>query len=367
MSEWRSGQFDRKRLSPVFHPFTPAHAVNTLQEIDLEGLWTSGKRLLLIDVDNTLVQWKQENFEAPVLDWIAKAKQMGFNICLVSNTNHLERLARLREMLGVETVRGRFKPSRAMFRLAMIKFKNKPEETIMIGDQLMTDILGANRAGIEAYWVRKMEGREFGPTSINRKIEKFFTGFIYKALAAPLDEPVEASDSQKPIEDRPIFHQIFKFVLVGGTSFAIDLGITMLLMSVVPWAGGSLSDAGGAWLRTTFQGLFSFATTNREAFFPIAATVAASFAIVNSFIWNRLWTFGITGKHERMRQFQRFVIVSVIGLALNVLLSTTFNQILPFEHTVNEALAKVFAAGLVAIWNFSGQRMYAFKSKHPTP
>ncbi|MEZ0324367.1 MAG: YqeG family HAD IIIA-type phosphatase, partial [Fimbriimonas sp.] len=158
----------------VFHPFTPAHAVNTLQEIDLDVLWASGKRLLLVDVDNTLVQWKQENFAAPVLEWIAKAKQMGFNICLVSNTNRLDRLARLKELLGVETVRGRFKPSRAMFRLAMIKFKNKPEETIMIGDQLMTDILGANRAGIEAYWVRKMEGREFGPTAINRKIERFF-------------------------------------------------------------------------------------------------------------------------------------------------------------------------------------------------
>jgi HAD superfamily phosphatase (TIGR01668 family) len=362
---WRTGQFDRKKIHGVFHPFTPAHAINTLQEIDLDQLWAQGKRLILVDVDNTLVQWKQESFSDPVLAWIAKAKEMGFGICLVSNTNKLQRLARLRELLGVETVRGRFKPSRAMFRLAMIKFKCKPEETIMIGDQLMTDILGANRAGIEAIWVRKMEGVEFGPTRINRTIERFFQSFIYRALVAPMDEESSAEERDLPIEETALFHQIVKFVLVGGTSFAIDYMIRMTLMFAVPWDGSHLSDVVGAWLRSDVSWLFGTADSDRDAFFPIAATIAASFAIGNTFIWNRLWTFGITGKHERMRQFQRFVQVSVIGLAMNVLLSTFFNHTLPFDEKWNARLATVFAAGIVAIWNFAGQRMYAFKSKQP--
>ena len=361
MSIWRTGKFDRGRIPVIWHPFTPAHAINNLYEIDLHQLWEQGKRLLLIDVDNTLVQWKQENFSEPVLTWIARAKELGFDICLISNTNRVDRLTRMRELLGVETVRGRFKPSRAMFRLAMIKFKRKPHEAIMIGDQLMTDILGANRAGIEAIWVRKMEGVEFGPTSINRKMERFFQGFIYKALIAPIDEEEDPAsiELQKPVEDRAIVHQIIKFVLVGGTSFAIDLLITLTLMQWVPWGGESLSVVAGHWLRETMPGLFSFAARDQQAFFPIAATCAAAVAIYNSFVWNRLWTFGITGKHERFRQFRRFVLISVIGLAMNVGLSTLF--FVAFHSTF---IAKVLAAGLVAVWNFLGQRLYAFRSKH---
>src|SRR5438132_1684957 len=147
--------------------------MESLHAIDLPELWKTGKRLLLLDVDNTLVKWREESFSQPVLDWITHAKELGFDICLISNTNHLDRLERLKTALGVESVRGRFKPSRAMFRLAMIKYKRKPEETVMVGDQLMTDILGANRAGIEAIWVRKMEGQEFSGTKINRRMERF--------------------------------------------------------------------------------------------------------------------------------------------------------------------------------------------------
>jgi HAD superfamily phosphatase (TIGR01668 family) len=366
MSVWRTGKFERERIPGIWHPFTPAHAIDNLHELDLQQLWDQGKRLLLIDVDNTIVQWKQENFSEPVLAWIANAKELGFDICLISNTNRVDRLDRLRHLLGVETVRGRFKPSRAMFRLAMIKFKRKPHEAIMIGDQLMTDILGANRAGIEAVWVKKMEGVEFGPTSINRKMERFFQSYIYKALVAPVDEE-EAPASielQKPVEDRAIVHQIIKFVLVGGTSFVIDYMIRMTLLFAIPWGNRALSEVVGASLRTSVPFLFGGFDSDRAAFFPIAATIAASVAIVNSFIWNRLWTFGITGRHERMRQFRRFLAVSLIGLGLNVLLSSYFNHILAFDEKWNARVATVIAALIVAIWNFAGQRMYAFRSKH---
>ena len=365
MSLWRTGRFDRDRIHSVWHPFTPAHAMESLHAIDLKQLWSRGKRLILLDVDNTIVKWREEAFSQPVLDWIAEAKSLGFDICLVSNTNHLDRLERLRTTLGVETVRGRFKPSRAMFRLAMIKFKRKPEEAIMVGDQLMTDILGANRAGIEAIWVRKMEGQEFSGTKINRQMERFFQSFIYRALVAPIDEVPDSpqAEREKPLAERTMMHQIVKFVIVGGSSFVIDYSIRMTLLFAVPWHGSSLANVAGASLRESMPLIFGFADTNRNAFFPIAATVAASFAIVNSFIWNRLWTFGITTKHDRSVQFWKFVFISVIGLMLNVMLSTCFNHVLPFDDKWNARIATFLAAGIVAVWNFAGQRFYAFRSK----
>lgn len=332
--------------------------------MNLENLWKKGKRLLLVDVDNTLVQWRQENFSPEVLAWIAKAKQMGFEICIISNTNRVERLERLRQLLGVETVRGRFKPSRAMFRLALIKFKRKAEEAVMIGDQIFTDVLGANRAGIDAVWVRKMEGQEFGPTSISRMGERLLQGALYKALITPIDEKV-ATPKELPLKEKPIFRQFVKFCIVGGLSFLIDYCIRMTLLFAIPYEGGLLSDVVGRYLIHSMPAIFGFAKTPYDAAYPVAATISSSVAILNSFFWNRLWTFSIRGKHERVAQLQRFVVVSVIAQVMNVLISSFFNHHLPFDDKWNGRLALVIASVIIAIWNFTGQRLYAFRSKKP--
>jgi putative flippase GtrA len=152
-------------------------------------------------------------------------------------------------------------------------------------------------------------------------------------------------------------------VIVGGTSFVIDFAISRLLMFVVMVNGGLLSEVGGAWLTRHFPLVFGFAKTNQDAFFPIAATISASVAILNSFVWNRFWTFEIRGTTERFRQLRRFVLVSVVGLMFNVLIRSFFNHVLPFGLSTNVNIATVIAAGIVAVWNFAGQRYYAFRVK----
>lgn len=171
MKHWQHGRFDRTKIPGFFRTFAPVHTIEVLHDLDLAELWRIGKRLLLLDVDNTLVAWKTESFSDPVLAWVAEAKAMGFDLCIISNTRRVIRLARLAQMLQVETVKGKFKPSSEMYHLALAKFNRKPEEALMVGDQLMTDILGANRAGIESVWVRKMNGPEFVGTKVNRFIE----------------------------------------------------------------------------------------------------------------------------------------------------------------------------------------------------
>jgi putative flippase GtrA len=246
-----------------------------------------------------------------------------------------------------------------MYRLAMIKFHRKPEEAIMIGDQLLTDILGANRSGIEAIWVQKLEGPEFiGTRLVNRTMERFFKGFIYEALSAPANEATSPSDGTP---SRSTIHQFIRFVLVGVTSFVIDFSIRWIMLFHVGYHGGLLSSAAGSSLRESAPLLFGFAKTDVEAFVPFAAALGTSVAIVNSFIWNRIWTFEIRGKVERARQFRRFFAISAIGGLLNVLLSTGFVRVLPFDAQWNVRIGTVCAAALVAIWNFAGSKMYAFK------
>jgi HAD superfamily phosphatase (TIGR01668 family) len=360
---WKSGDFDRKRISGVFHPFTPAHAADSLEQVDLQRLWDGGKRLILLDVDNTLVEWKGENFAPTILEWLERAKTMGFQLCILSNTRRVERLGRITQLLGVETVRGRFKPSRAMYRLALLKFHRKPAEAIMIGDQMMTDILGANRAGIDAIWVRKMAQKEFGPTRINRFMEGLLTGPIYKSLVTPIDEHEDTPvvESAKPLAEKTVFHQFVKFAIVGATSFVVDFAITYFLMKVLHVGGVLLSDRVGETLRTAAPSLFSFAKDNLGAAAPVLGFAASLFAMLNSFVWNRLWTFEVRGKEERLKQMRRFYAVSLVGLVINNVVFTILFNIIPGHRTLSMFVGRAMGAMVAAVWNFLGSRHYAFK------
>lgn len=360
MRTWQSGRFEKDRVSGLLRPFTPAHAADSLQAVDLRELWDRGKRLLLLDVDNTLVQWHTDTCTADVLDWTRSARELGFDICIISNTNQLDRLSRIAKSIGAETVRGRFKPSRAMYRLALIKFKRKAEEAIMIGDQLITDVLGANRSGIEAIWVRRLEGKEFKGTSINRVMERMLTGAIYRALVTPIDEGlgIGAAEKAKPFAEKKLVHQIIKFAIVGGISFVIDYGCTAIFMQVIPFRNGLLSDHLGAFLIRHFPSVFHFARGPSEAAAPIFGALAAFFAMTNSAFMNRAWTFEVKGKVERAKQIRRFYVVSILGQILNV---GTFSALYNLIGNHRLLIPKIAGAAAGAVWNFLGSRLYAFR------
>jgi HAD superfamily phosphatase (TIGR01668 family) len=348
----------------MFHPFVPAHAASSLLDVDLEDLWANGKRLILLDVDHTIVKWRAEDFPAGVEDWVRRAKAKGFDLCILSNTRNPERLSRLSAKLGIETVRDKFKPSPAMFRLAMIKFKRKPEESIMIGDQIFTDVLGANRCGIDAIWVQKMEGREFAGTKVSRFGERLLRSTLYRALVTPVDEvpKPDAIEEAMPPGERTLIRQIIKFGIVGGTSFIIDTGLSLLFLRVLPYGDQLLSEALGSWLVQTMPSIFSFAKTPYNAAVPILGGLASFIAMFNSFIWNRSWTFKVKGKSERLAQLRRFYTVSILGAVWNTLITSGLSNVIPGHPTRSLVVAKVVAAGLVAVWNFMGQRYYAFRA-----
>jgi HAD superfamily phosphatase (TIGR01668 family) len=364
VSTFRVGDFHRQKVFGLARPFCPVMAASRLEDINLDGLLKRGKKVILVDVDNTLVQWRGENFEKPVLAWIEKAKAMGFKVCLVSNTNWVERLERLSGILGVDYVRGRYKPSRSMYRKALDKFGIKASEAIMIGDQLFTDIFGANRTGIEAIWVKKMEGPEFGPTMINRFGEKILLNFLYRAMPSDVIVADEAAQAvHVPILQRPIVRQFAKFAVVGLGSTIIDRGILWFLTFTAQSGSRSLTDIVGSWLRTSLPGFFSFASTNQQAAVLVFTIFSASIAILNSFYWNRKWTFGIRGKEERLAQLQKFVIVAVIGLVLNAFLTTSLNRVIAGHPKRSLAVAIVISTIVVSFWNFFGQRLWTFR-KH---
>lgn len=361
---WRNGDFNRKQIHSALRPFAPAHAADSLEQVDLQKLWDRGKRLILLDVDNTLVEWKGENFSPTIIEWLEKAKSMGFQLCILSNTRRVERLMRITKLLGIETVRGRFKPSRAMYRLALIKFQRKPEEAIMIGDQMMTDILGANRAGVDAIWVRKMANKEFGPTRINRFIEGLLTGPIYASLVTPIDETPDAPEVEaaKPLAQKTIVHQLIRFGMVGGVAFVIDFVVSSFLLGGLPWGNDLASHKLGATLRSSFPQIFAFASSDEKAAAPFCFVIASFLAMTASFFMNRSWTFEVKGKEERLKQARRFYAVCIGGSLINSTVSSFVFNMMPTGLKIGVLLSRVAGAMVGAIWNFLGSRYYAFRS-----
>ncbi|RYG32865.1 YqeG family HAD IIIA-type phosphatase [bacterium] len=347
---WQSGQFERHRIPGRYRRFAPTRAEENLESVSLQELWDGGKRLILLDVDNTLVRWKTEEFAPEVLEWVSQAKALGFKLCIISNTRRVDRLQRLSERLGVSTVRGRFKPSRAMYRLALIKFGHRAEEAVMIGDQMMTDILGANRAGIDAIWVRKMEGKEFVGTKVNRTIEKWLTGRIYRALVLP--EVDDSESDEMPMERKPLIQQLLRFAIVGGSSFVIDYCIRMTLLFATPfgqYVGRSLLD--------------DHSVHPERSAVKVAAMIAWVFATFNSFVWNRKWTFEAAGQDAKRAQMIKFFGVAAIGGLINLGISDVVATHAAGTAKDAARLATVLGAIGGAAWNFVGARRFALKRR----
>lgn len=363
MSEFKAGRFERERVPGWARGFCPAHSSLSLLDIDLKALAQSGKKLVLLDVDNTLLPWKGEAIPQSSLEWVATARKCGLELCILSNTRHPARLDRIAKKLGVSYLRGKFKPSTAMYRQALKQFGVQPQQAVMIGDQLFTDILGANRAGIEAIWVRPMTAHDFVGTKISRFGERLVRGTLYRSLEndaadLPADLPPGGAGALELLK-KPVVRQFIKFCIVGGSSTVIDLGLHYVLLFVLDF-GTSF----GQWLIATFPWAFGGASKPIDAAVPVLKVVSASVAILNSFYWNRRWTFNIRGKEERMAQLHKFVTVALIGMVLNTIITTGLYNIVPGHPKRSWAIASAIATVVVAFWNFSGQKLWTFRKKH---
>src|SRR5437016_13076350 len=147
-------------------------------EIGVEELAAAGIDTVLLDLDNTLVGWQRRDVPADVLAWLEELRAAGMKLCLVSNTHFGRRLRALSEELGIPYVRRAWKPRKRGFLNAIKELGSEPSKTVMIGDQMFTDVLGGNRAGVYTIMVKPMARREFLGTKVSRVAEYFFLAWF---------------------------------------------------------------------------------------------------------------------------------------------------------------------------------------------
>jgi len=131
-------------------------AAKSVCDITPELLKEMHVRGLLLDIDNTLTTHDNPVPAPGVLEWIAEMKQAGIRMRLVSN-NHPPRVEPFAELLGIPCVCESKKPLSKGFLQAMNEMQLPREQLCVVGDQIYTDILGANWFHVKSIYVRPME------------------------------------------------------------------------------------------------------------------------------------------------------------------------------------------------------------------
>lgn len=157
----------------MFERLLPDQIVKSVYDINLDELKARRIRGIITDLDNTLVSARTELATPELIAWLNAVREAGFRVVVLSN-NHPRRVAKFAEPLGIPFIFAARKPAVKAFRKALEKLDLPPEEAVVVGDQLLTDMLGGRKAGLHTILVTPiaLEEEGFG-TRINRKIEKF--------------------------------------------------------------------------------------------------------------------------------------------------------------------------------------------------
>ena len=154
----------------AFDLFRPDFAYDHVWNIDADALRGAGINALVVDVDNTVCRYNRYDMDERTIMWFFNWKAHGGRALLCSN-NHPERVHPVAQLLSLPFLPDAHKPSRACYAKACEIMKSEPAHTAGVGDQLITDVHGAKRAGLRAILLNPLGGREFIGTYFNRVAE----------------------------------------------------------------------------------------------------------------------------------------------------------------------------------------------------
>lgn len=139
-------------ISPV-----PERIYSSIYNLNPSELRSEGIRVIFADLDNTLARYSQKTPSPETVAWKEALEQAGIRLFVVSNSRKPTRVARFCESLGIDYIGRAGKPKKKGFLRALELVNAAPQETAMIGDQIFTDILGANNADVHSWLIQPMK------------------------------------------------------------------------------------------------------------------------------------------------------------------------------------------------------------------
>ena len=140
--------------------------------IDVGGLVEAGVRCVLIDRDNTVVPRDTKQAPESALAWLDALRAAGIKVCMVSNNFHSREVEESARELGCEVVHHAMKPAPFAVRRALKLMGATADEAVLVGDQVFTDVMAGNLAGVRPILVNPQSTTDLWYTHIFRVFER---------------------------------------------------------------------------------------------------------------------------------------------------------------------------------------------------
>lgn len=159
--------------------FYPKAYLENVTKITLEFLNKNNIKGLILDIDNTLI-----NFDKEILDgakeWSNKNKKSGIKMCILSNTNKVDKVENVAKKLDLPYIYFAKKPFKSGFLKAKELLELEEKNIAVVGDQIFTDVIGANRCKMYSILTKPIDKRDILATRIKRPLENFIIKLYLK-------------------------------------------------------------------------------------------------------------------------------------------------------------------------------------------
>jgi HAD superfamily phosphatase (TIGR01668 family) len=173
----------------LFYRFYPQHYIDSAYDIPYAELYSQGFRGIVFDIDNTLVEHGAPANERAIA-LFAKLHGLGFRTVALSNNNE-GRVKPFADQVGCGYIHKAGKPRPQSYCKAMEMMGSDKATTFFVGDQLFTDIWGANNAGIPSWLVAQIDKKEELQIVVKRFFEKPVLYFYHKKQAGKMSFTVK--------------------------------------------------------------------------------------------------------------------------------------------------------------------------------
>lgn len=137
----------------------PDYSFKSICDVSPEFLISLGISLLLLDLDNTIAPYGTLKPEKDIAKWARNMMNNGIELFIVTNNRGSKRVESLAAAFGADYIMGANKPFAVGIKKALSQLGRKPEETALAGDQIYTDVLAANCAGVVSIVVEPIKLR----------------------------------------------------------------------------------------------------------------------------------------------------------------------------------------------------------------
>ncbi len=151
--------------------FQPTALKNRVTDLTPEFLSRLGVRALLLDVDNTIATYTSHTPAPGAAEWAENMLEAGFRVIIVSN-NFKKRVSAFAARFGLDWISFAMKPLPFGYLKAKARLRMKASECAIIGDQIFTDVIGANLCGMKSVLLTPIEPEEGFTFKVRRRLEK---------------------------------------------------------------------------------------------------------------------------------------------------------------------------------------------------